>query len=97
MWSADSRDIFYLGVGEGRPLWAATIVAGAPPRVTNRRRLFDTPNFAIYNPANPRSYHIAPDGRLLMMRPPGAEEEGLSGGITVVINFFEELRERAPN
>ena len=46
-----------------------------------------------------RQYHIAPDGRFLMQRRAGqgSADRGEARQITVVLNWFEELRERVPN
>jgi hypothetical protein len=46
-----------------------------------------------------RQYHVAPDGRLLMLKDMTAGDDGpaLPPHVVLVQNFFEELRERLPN
>jgi serine/threonine protein kinase len=91
VWSADSRELFYLGADD--MMMAATISGTSAPQVTERRALFSA---GVYRRAggNPRQYHVAPDGRFLMMRVPGLGED--ASELTVVLNWFEELRERVP-
>jgi len=91
VWSADSRELFYRGADD--MMMAATISGRSAPQVTERRALFSA---AVYRPAggNPRQYHVAPDGRFLMMKQPGTGE-GVES-FRVVLNWFEELRERVP-
>jgi len=95
VWSADGRELFYRGADD--MMMAATISGTAVPQVVERRALFST---AMYRRAGtaPRVYHVAPDGRFLMMRQPGTGEDASEAneGIRVVLNWFEELRERVP-
>ena len=39
-------------------------------------------------------YDVTPDGRFIMVRTP---DESLPRRVNVVLNWFEELRERVPN
>ncbi len=45
-----------------------------------------------------RTYDVAPDGRFLMIKrgAPTDDGEGPTAQITVVLNWFEELKERVP-
>ena len=65
IWSADSRELFYRGA-DGM-LLSASISEGERPGVVDRRPLFSA---APYRGGgnSPRQYHVAPDGRFLMMR-----------------------------
>ena len=97
MWSHDSRELFYRSTE--RMMMAATIVAGETPRVSDRTGLFSVANY-VGRPVGPRLYHVAPDGRFLMMREVATEsedEEWPPRRINVVLNWFEELEERVPN
>jgi len=47
-------------------------------------------------PNAPRRYDMAPDGRLLGLAAAGQPESSAPEEIRVVLNWFEELRERAP-
>ena len=65
----------------------------APPTFT---RPVDIPRgFGLANPASPRPYDIMPDGRIVGVRSSGASESGPQQ-IQVVLNWFEELKARAP-
>ncbi len=97
VWSRDGRELFYR-----RPdqvMMAATIVGDVTPQVTERTELFSASPFRLAETSF-RQYHVAPDGRFLMMRRPGtASGDGAEAPpeITVVLNWFEELMERVPN
>jgi len=92
VWSADSRELFYVGPED--MMMAATVSGTTVPQVTERRALFSAAGYRRAG-GNPRQYHVAPDGRFLMMRLPELGEDA-SEGFTVVLNWFEELRERVP-
>jgi hypothetical protein len=79
-------------------IMAAEIAGGETPEVVDRTPLFSATPYRR-NTGN-RMYHVAPDGRFLMMRRPGnegSENEVFTPRITVVPNWFEELRARVPN
>ena len=60
----------------------------------------------VFQPGKPRvlfegvysgPYDVSPDGkRFLMAKPPASETQGPLNQVTVVLNWFEELRRRAP-
>ncbi len=97
VWSQDGQELFYHGAGG--MMMAARITGDATPLVSDRTELFSTTRYRTGQ--GPRLYHVAPDGRFLMMRTPGASGSGDGGAstpqITVVLNWFEELRARVPN
>ena len=95
VWSHDSRELFYRNT-DGM-MMAATIADGATPQVSDRTPLFSTVTYRT-GTNTPRYYHIAPDGRFLMLRRPRFEGDGdgASPEITVVLNWFEELKARVP-
>lgn len=76
---------------------AATISDGATPPVGDRTALF--PAGAYRLGAGFRQHHVAPDGRFLMQRVAGrgTADWREAPHINVVLNWFEELRERVPN
>jgi Tol biopolymer transport system component len=95
-WSADSRELFYRGA-DGT-MMSATIGGEGTPEVIDRTPLFSHRPYR--SGGGFRLHDEAPDGRFLMMRQPGSgagdsDTEALR--ITVVDNWFEELRERVPN
>jgi serine/threonine-protein kinase len=96
LWSPDGKELFYIP---------------APGQLV-AVNIATTPNFAFGNPvpvprrftqgnapANVRSYDIAPDGtRFLGMVVPGEARSGSlqAPQIQVVLNWFEELKQRVP-
>jgi Tol biopolymer transport system component len=97
VWSADGTEIFYRTL-EGDTMMSARISGEGTPEVTERTSLFST---APYRSGgnNYRHYHVAPDGRFLMMRRTGegSDEDPQLGRINVVLDWFAELRERVPS
>jgi serine/threonine-protein kinase len=92
LWSRDGRELFYLMPG-GRQLMAVSVDAGDARTFVfrDRRVLMDWP----YPPTGEgRMYDVGLDGRFLALK-----EFGTDGAdapeIHVVLNWFEELRERA--
>jgi Tol biopolymer transport system component len=94
VWSRNGRELFYR-TEDSRLMVATyavngdTFVAGKP-RVWSEQRLANTgltPNF-----------DLAPDGKrfVVLMAPEGAEASRLQGHVTLVMNFFDELRRIAP-
>jgi hypothetical protein len=77
---------------------AATIVGEGTPQVSSRQVLFSTAPYKT-TVTDAREYHVAPDGRFLMQRIPsgsGEGEEAVLPNITIVLSWFEEIRERVP-
>jgi len=82
-WAVNGRELFYRNGGK---LMAVDVESGASFRPGAPRLLFDKPGM----------YDVSPDGkRFLMTRRAGAEQ-GPPPEIRVVLNWFEELRRRAP-
>ena len=98
-WSRDSGELFYRD-NDGMMI-AATISDGgaiadaSAPSVSGRPPLFPAGEYRLGG--GYRQYHVAPDGRFLMQRRPGTTDGGEAPQITVVLNWFEVLRERVPN
>jgi len=94
LWSADSRELFYRR-GDNM-IMAAEITGGVVPEVVGQTPLFSAQPYRRAN--GNRMYHLGPDGRFLMMRPPMTDDSGepQPPRITVVLNWFEELRSRVP-
>ena len=91
VWSTDGRELFYR---QGNRLMAVTTqtdptFASGTPAV-----LFEA-NY--YTDSILRPYDVAPDGRFLMLKPTSSAEEGdLPLQLTVVLNWFEELKRLVP-
>jgi serine/threonine-protein kinase len=94
-WSRNGRELFYR-TEDSRIMVAKYTVSGDTfeadkPRVWSDKQLANTgmtPNF-----------DLAPDGKrfAVLMRPGGVEPADLQSHVTLVMNFFEELRRIAPS
>jgi hypothetical protein len=93
-WSRDSGELFYRD--NAGMMVAATIADGATSPVGDRTPLFQAGSYFLGT--GYRQYDVAPDGRFLMQGQIIQESaEGGAPHINVVLNWFEELRERVPN
>jgi len=87
-WSADDASLFYID-GQDR-LRSASVRFDPVLEVARGEPLFSVEGFwTVFHRAH---YDVAPDGRFLLLREGG---EG-SGRIRVLLNWFEELKRRAP-
>lgn len=99
LWSPDGSHIFYrrgFGIAlQGPGLMEIEVETGPPFRFGNERTL-PIEDFLIFNWH--RDYDITPDGRFLMVFPadPADSSEPARPRINVVLNWFEELKERVP-
>ncbi len=60
------------------------------------RTVLDGPYIAA-DSADGRQYHVAPDGRFLMLKPANiSDDAGVPDQFVAVLNWFEELTERVP-
>jgi serine/threonine-protein kinase len=85
-WSRDGRELFYMSGDKMMVVDVKTSPAFQPgkPRV-----LFE----GVYS----GTYDVSPDGkRFLMVKPLAGATQGPANQVTVVLNWFEELRRRAP-
>jgi hypothetical protein len=81
-WSRTGREPFYRSAGKTTAVDIRTSRAGTPkaPFIGNYSTAYDVP---------------ADGNRFLMVEPLAAQQAGMDR-ITVVLNWFEELRRRAP-
>jgi serine/threonine-protein kinase len=93
-WSSDGKELFY-NPGPNRPMTAVTVTTthgfalGAAPSITR--------SFMGLAPILQRPYDPARDGkRFLGLTSSDAADPALSNQINVVLNWFDELRARAP-
>ena len=95
VWSPNERELFYLReFGASSQVWAVPI--DTEPTLMPR-----TPELLFgggdYYQVGPHPYDLAPDGRFLMIKNEGqADGEVQPTQVSVVLNWFEELKERAP-
>jgi serine/threonine-protein kinase len=93
LWSRDGRELFYLQLGATRQLVSVSVETGGTGRTfgfRGREVVMEWPYFAS---AVGRTYDVSPDGRFLAVK----ALEAASPEITVVLNWFEELRQRTGN
>ena len=91
LWGPDGRELFYLATDNR--LMAVPVETGENFTPGTPERLLDK---AYRAEAPGRTYDIAPDGqRFLMIQQPESTEAGPTS-ITIVLNWFEELKQRVP-
>ena len=89
-WSPDGRALFYW---QGNQFMATPVQTDAGFTNGMPQALFE----GVYRQAQGRTYDVASDGRFLMVKPNGqADEDAPQAEITVVLNWFEELKARVP-
>ena len=94
VWAPDSRELFYRRLPDFA-LMAAPIDTEPTFRPGNPVVLFDAPN--LLTTGGGRAFDIAPDGqRFLMVTTEGSTSGDARPQINVVLNWFEELKERVP-
>ncbi len=93
VWSSDGSTIYYQAGGR---FMAADVTSGAPARVGRPRELFpDTAYFRPPGGGGARQYHVAPDGRLLLIRRVQAATND-NAHLVVVENWLDELERLVP-
>ena len=92
LWSRDGRELFFRSPNG---LMAVPVLATEPTfRAGNAELLFEQ-RYATY--IERRNYDIAPDGqRFLMIREGAATDAATAEQLVVVLNWFQELKERVP-
>jgi Tol biopolymer transport system component len=91
LWNPRGRELFYR---KGNKLMAVDI-AFQPTPVAGTPRLLFTGDFLPASTPVP-NYDVAGDGRRFLMVQPSAREKAASTQITVVVNWFDELRRLVP-
>jgi serine/threonine-protein kinase len=95
LWARSGRELFYRN---GEALMTVPISAGASFAYGNPRLVLKGPY--IGNAQGGRAYDVSPDGRrfLMLKQAPtsGDASEPARPTITVVLNWFEELKRRVP-
>ena len=90
-WSPDGTQLFYRL--ENR-MMAVDVQTSGSLRTGPPVQLFEGPYFAT--PGAVRQYHVASDGRFLMLKGLQANEDDTPTQVVLVQNWFEELRARVP-
>jgi serine/threonine-protein kinase len=95
VWSRDGRELFYRSFPDGRQVLAVPIQPGPTLRVGRPEVLFEGPYFLGIGPDRP--YHLAPDGRFVMIKVADATTDDAPGpDVILVQNWAEELRAKVP-
>jgi hypothetical protein len=92
VWSRDGRELFYVpGPGEFAAIPVSTTPAFAFGSPMPIRQVLEN-----YAPVMPRQYDVTPDGKLIGLIPSEQSQTGAatSTQISVVLNWFEELKQR---
>ena len=94
LWSPTGRELFYRSV-DGRQVLAVPVSTGATFTAGVPEVLIDGPYLPSVGGARP--YDLTQDGeRFLMAKIDAVGDSGGAPKITVVLNWFEELKERVP-
>ena len=99
LWSRDGRELFYLQRGVSPQLMSVsldTAEADGPFTFRDREVVLEWP---YLTGGEGRNYDVSLDGQrfLVVKAAEGGGGEGPAPQITVVLNWFEELRGRMPN
>ena len=94
MWSADGRELVFLASAGARQM-ASVRVSGSGTLVFGTPSQFRASVTGDRRSASPRSFDMLPDGRLIGMVGRG-EVDDTNRELRVVLNWFEELKQRVP-
>ena len=101
LWSPDGRELFYIepaGASGPAVLMAVTLEEGGTAfSVDARGALIEWPYLANIGNAVGRNYDVSSDGQRFLGIKVGGTDEATQAQITVVQNWFEELRRLVPN
>ena len=90
VWSRDGRELYYL---DGDTMMAVAVQRDPELRFEAPEELFNEPYFHYDRP----SYDVAPDRRFIMIqRDAAGEHPETASSMVVVLNWFNDLEERAP-
>ncbi len=94
VWSRDGRELFYR---VGNRMMVVEVETEPTVRVSRPEELWEGPYYDQGFGTGVRQYHVAPDGRSLMIKQ-GAATGDATGApeLVVVLNWFEELKARVP-
>jgi Tol biopolymer transport system component len=95
-WSPDGSELIYRL--DDRMMAAPFLLDGGAPRVGRPVELFRG-DYVASLPNGARQYHVAPDGRFLMLKDASGDsaDDELPPQVVLVQNFFQELKRLAPN
>ncbi len=94
LWAQDGRTLFYLEPGTPARLMAVPVQTDSTFQHQSPQKVLEWP----YDWGNEgRTYDVSRDGqRFLTVKPGRADEDAPRPQINIVLNWFEELKERVP-
>jgi Tol biopolymer transport system component len=90
-WARNGRELFYW---KDRSMMAVDIAAGEPFHAGTPRKLFEVGWATLSLPL--RSYDVYPDGQSFILARPDELPDLRATRLNVVLNWFDELKRRAP-
>jgi serine/threonine-protein kinase len=91
LWGPEGRELFYLA--SGRRLTVVPVQTNPSFTAGSAEILFEDPYWAA---GAGRPYDISPDGRRFLMVKESEDDTSALRSVTVVLNWFEELKARVP-
>src|SRR5579864_272487 len=91
MWNPNGRELFYRN---GDKMMAVDIATQPSFSAGKPKVLFEGP-YQLLGVANP-NYDVSPDGQRFLMLKPSEQAEAAPTQINVVLNWFEELKQKVP-
>jgi len=88
VWSRDGKELLFRS---GPRMLSARVAPGVTFRADAPEVLFD----GGFDPTVERVYDVAPDGRFVMFER-GPRDDTASASIVMVLNWFNELKQRVP-
>ncbi|MBI4891708.1 MAG: serine/threonine-protein kinase [Acidobacteria bacterium] len=94
-WSRDGRHLFFFGLGNGRINYAPVSMKGEVFSADKQMQWSPVP---VVRQTNVITFDLAPDGKRVLALPAQETEAGEDKAppVTVLLNFFDELKRRAP-
>ena len=93
MWNPNGRELFYRS---GDKMMAVEI-ATQPNLSTSKPKVLFTERYQPSpNPVPTANYDVSPDGQRFLMIKPSGQGQAAPTQINVVLNWFEELKEKVP-
>jgi eukaryotic-like serine/threonine-protein kinase len=93
LWNSNGRELFYRS---GNKMIAVEITTQPSFSAGNPKVLFAGQYQPSPNPVPNANYDVSPDGQRFLMLKPGGQEQAGPTQINVVLNWFEELKQKVP-
>jgi Tol biopolymer transport system component len=93
LWNPNGRELFYRSADK---MMAAVITTQPSFSAGKPKVLFSGPYQPSPNPVPSANYDVSPDGQRFLMLKPGGSAVAAPTQINVVLNWFEELKQKVP-